>query len=139
MLFLACKHSILVMKSISSFDAMAIVNAPEHTDKPSLTIVTPCIEIVKLMERVMRGLVPAPPIGHDDFEMTTDQEYRDADMRDDDFVDTSDDSLVDMSNLMNNLERMRSKIKPKAAMPLRESSPEPQKKEDDDKPPKQPE
>lgn len=118
---------------------MEVVNPPEHTDKPSLTIVTPCIEIAKLMERVMRGLVPAPPIGHDDFEMTTDEEYRDADMRDADFVDTSDDNLVDMSNLMNNIERMRKNIKPKAAMPLREPSPEPPKEKEVEETPKQPE
>lgn len=101
------------MKSISSFDAMAIVNPPEVNNEPSLTIVTPCIEIAKLMERVMRGLVPAPPVGHDDFEMTTDEEYRTAEMSDVNYVETSDDPLVDLANVSRNVERVRSSLSKK--------------------------
>ena len=77
------------MRSLSSFDAIAIFNSPEHNDSPSLTVVTPCIEISKLMDRVMRGLTPCPPIGHDDFEMTTDEEYRNAPMEDSSYVSLS--------------------------------------------------
>lgn len=129
------------MKSISSFDAMAIVNPPEVNDNPSLTVVTPCIDIKTLMERVLRGLQPAPPVGHDDFEMTTDEEYRDAPMHDDDFVDTSDDVLVDMSNLQHHIDRMKS-LKPAAVKAPRQDA----AREDDSpkpaeagEPPKQPE
>ena len=129
------------MKSISSFDAMAIVNPPEINNSPSLTVVTPCIDIKTLMERVLRGLQPAPPMGHDDFEMTTDEEYRNAPMLDDNYVETSDDNLVDLSVLQDNISVMKS-FKPAAVVAPRQdaaredSSPKPPEAE---KPQKQPE
>lgn len=129
------------MKSISSFDAMSIVNPPEINDSPSMTVVTPCVDIKSLMDRVLRGLQPPVSIGHDDFEMTTDEEYRNSPMHDEDFIDSSDDVLVDMSNLQRNIEIMKSH-KPAAVKALRQDavreddSPKPSEAE---KPPKQPE
>lgn len=111
------------MRSISSFDAMEILNPPEHTDKPSLTIVTPCIEIAKLMERVMRGIAPAPPIGHDDFEMTTEEEYRNAQMSDINYVEMSDDPLVDLSNVQRNVENVRRSLSKDKPAPARVMAP----------------
>lgn len=102
------------MRSISSFDAMAIVNDPEHNNSPSLTVVTPCIDIAKLMDRVVRGLTPCPPIGHDDFEMTTDEEYREAPMEDSSYIEMSDDSLVDLSAVQSNVQMMRELSKSKS-------------------------
>lgn len=129
------------MKSISSFDAMSIVNPPEINDSPSMTVVTPCIDIKSLMDRVLRGLQSPIPVGSDDYEMTTDEEYRNSPMCDEDFIDSSDDVLVDMSNLQRNIDRMKS-YKPAAVKAPRQDaareddSPKPTEAE---KPPKQPE
>lgn len=102
------------MRSISSFDSMAIVNPPEHNDSPSLTVVTPCVDISKLMDRVMRGLTQSLPIGHDDFELTTDEEYRDAPMEDSNYIELSDDSLVDLSLVQSKVQAMRELSKSKS-------------------------
>lgn len=97
------------MNSISSFDAMAIVNPPEHTDKPSLTVVTPVIEIADLMARAVRGLAPVPDLSRpDDYILTTEEEYRSAEIDESGYLDLSDDNLVDLSNVRNNVENLRS-------------------------------
>lgn len=84
----------------------------ETNDLASMFEYTKCIDINSLYKRAMSGMLNLQDYGviNPDTEMITDTEYRRRLIEDYDILHLSDDPLVDLSNLNNNLSRVVSNL-----------------------------
>ena len=101
---------------ISNFDKLSNPDViVETNDLVSMFEYTKCIDINALYKRAMSGMLNLQDFGviNPDTDMITDTEYRRRLIEDYEVLQFSDDPLVDLSNLNNNLSRVVYNLKNK--------------------------
>ena len=105
-----------MFRVISNFDKLSNPDViVETNDLVSMFEYTKCIDINALYKRAMSGMLNLQDFGviNPDTDMITDTEYRRRLIEDYEVLQFSDDPLVDLSNLNNNLSRVVYNLKNK--------------------------
>lgn len=105
-----------MLRVISNFDKLSNPEViVESNDLASMFEYTKCIDINALYKRAMSGMINLQDYGViiPDIEMISDTEYRRRVIEDYDILHISDDPLVDLSILNNNLSKVASNLKKK--------------------------
>lgn len=102
-----------MFKVISNFNKLSNPEVViEINDLASMFEYTKCIDINSLYKRAISGMLNLQDFGviNPEIDMITDTEYRRRLIEDYDVLHFSDDPLVDLSNLNNNLSRVASNL-----------------------------